>query len=335
MASELDEMDKVLDSSDNTALDDITGPDANDTATDTPADTEAASSPATGEDASLLDVVRDAVAESRGQETAPPATAENDGQETGDQPTAKEPDNEAFSDVPFHKHPRFQQLLRQRNSFKQDAESHRQVQSFIENNGLSNEEVADGLVIMGLMKHSPVEAWKRLKPTIQNLLIAAGEVLPDDLRAMVEAGQMDSAAALEVSRARAGVSSMQVHQDFQQQRMQRQQHTQASQALAESANGWEDRRRRNDPNFEAKLVPLQKEILFLQRTEGMPNTPQGVVAQLEKAYKNVNAQVRPAVPAASQRKPAIKPVTGGQVAGNQRPENASTLDIIRANRAGR
>jgi hypothetical protein len=324
---QLDEIEKVLDSSDNIALDDTV-------ATDVPveAEIEAASSTATGEESSLLDVVRDVVSESRGGGVAPPAKAENDGQEAGEQPP-KEPDDEAFSDVPFHKHPRFQQLLRQRNSFKQDAESHRNVQSFLENNSLSSEEAADGLIIMGLMKHNPVEAWQRLKPTIQKLLVAAGEVLPGDLQAMVEAGQMDQGAALEVSRARAGVSSVNVQRSFEQQRMQRQQHTQASQALSGSADDWETKRRRNDPNFDAKFVPLQKEVLFLQQTEGKPNMPQGVLEQLEKAYKAVNAQFKPAAPA-PQRKPAIKPVMGGKVAGNPQPANASTLDIIRANRSG-
>jgi hypothetical protein len=65
-------------------------------------------------------------------------------------------------------------------------------------------------------------------------------------------------------------------------------------------------------------------------TEGRPNTPEGVKAQLEKAYKAVNATFRPPAPV-PQRRP-VAPVTGGQVAGNQRPEAMSTLDIVKANR---
>ena len=61
------------------------------------------------------------------------------------------------------------------------------------------------------------------------------------------------------------------------------------------------------------------------------------MAQLQKAYKAVNdalPQVRqPAPQQQQQKKPAIRPVNGGQVAGGQKPENLSVLDIVRANRA--
>lgn len=301
---------------------------------------DAGSSAATGEnqDADLLSVVRDVVDESRKDQTASPAEGEVDGQKTGDT-APKEPDNEAFSDVPFHKHPRFQQLLRQRNGFKQDAERYNNVQTFLDNNGLSAEEAADGLILMSMMKTNPVEAWKRMKPTIQKLLVAAGEVLPDDLRQMVQEGKMDEAAALEVSRSRAGVASVQVQRSFEQQQRDRQTQRQSVQALGGAANDWEADRRKKDPNFDKKFVPLQKEILFLQQTEGRPNTPEGVRAQLDKAYAAVNASLKPAQPRdpqtqrfAGPKKPELKPVTGGQVAGNSRPAPNSTLDIVRANR---
>lgn len=297
--------------------------------TQTPAD-DANSSPATGEDEGLLSVVRDVITESRGpQDTAPPAEGIETGQPGDEQP--KTDDDENFSDVPFHKHPRFQQLLRQRNSFKQDAERYNNVQTFLDNAGLDAEEAADGLSIMGLMKTNPVEAWQRMKPAIQKLLVAAGEVLPADLQQMVKEGRMDQAAALEVSRARAGAQSVQVQRSFDQQRQQRQtQHT-AFTAVQDAVSGWEADRRRKDPNFEAKMIGIQKEILFLQRTEGRPDTPEAARAQLEKAYKAVNDAL-PKAPPAPQQKPAIKPVTGGQVAGNQAPAAQSTLDIIKAKR---
>lgn len=314
-------------------LESSTGSDLDDTAASASADKPsepAASSPATGEnDDDLLNVVRDAVTESKGQ-AASPADGGNDGQSTDDK-LPKEQDDEAYSDVPFHKHPRFQQLLRQRNGFRQDAERYQNVQTFLDQNGLSAEEAADGMVVMSLMKTNPVEAWKRVKPTIQKLLVAAGEVLPDDLRQMVAEGKMDQVAALEVSRARAGVSASETQMSFAEQQRQRRAERDTRTALGGAAGDWEANRRKKDPNFDAKFVPLQKEVLFLQRTEGVPNTPEGVKAQLEKAYKAVNEALKPVAPP-PRRKPEIKPVRGGEVAGNQRPAEQSTLDIVRANR---
>lgn len=293
---------------------------------------EAGSSPATGDndDSHLLNVVRDAVPEHIEPKEASPADVENDGQPADDK-QPKQLDDENYTDVPFNKHPRFRQVLGRLKAAEQDAGNFRNIQNFISEQGLNNEEVADGMIIMGLMKQNPVEAWKRLKPTIQNLLVAAGEVLPQDLQQMVTAGQMDPAAALEVSRARAGVNASQAQQSFAQQRTARQQQAMAAEALSGAANDWEAQRRQRDPNFDGKMVPLQKEILFLQQTEGRPTTPQGVREQLEKAYKAVNESFRAPAPG-QPRKREMKPVTGGQVAGNQRPANMSTLDIVRANR---
>lgn len=316
-------------------LEPSTSPAPDVTATPAPAVVEpdnAASSPATGEIDDVLSVVRDVVAESRKDQAASPAEGEETGHPADPNAAPKEQDDDKFSDVPFHKHPRFQQLLRQRDTFRQDAERYGNVQGFLDSRGLSADEAANGLIIMGLMKTDPTEAWKQLLPVMKNLAIAAGEVLPDDLQQMVNAGKIDPAAALEVSRTRAGMRNMQTQRTFEEQRRERQSHTEAVQALGGAANEWAAKRQKNDPNFAAKLQAVEKEVAYLQRIEGHPTTPDGVRAMLDKAYKAVNAAIAPVVPVTPQRKPTLKPITGGQVAGNQRPAEQSTLDIVRANR---
>lgn len=291
-------------------------------------------STATGE-TDALSVVRDVVAARAETVTAPPAEGEETGVDAGDDKGEPAKDaTEDYSDVPFSKHPRFQQLIREKNSYREDAQRYQNVQGFIDQHGLSAEEAADGLMSLALMKTNPVEAWKRVQPTIQKLLVAAGEVLPDDLRALVQKGEMSKEAAFVTSRDRAAVQSMTVRQTFEQQRAEKRTATEATNALGSAARTWAEDRAAKDPNFEAKQVPLQKEILFLQRQDGVPKTPEGVREQLAKAYKAVNASLPPVVvpvPAAV-RKPAITPVVGGQVAGGQRNPNASTVDIVAANR---
>lgn len=98
-----------------------------------PATDEAASSPATeGEDGDdLLSVVRDVVGDKREDadpEPAPPAEPEV----TAETPEAKEPDDEDYSDVPFHKHPRFQQLLRKEKASRENAQRYENVQNFMD-----------------------------------------------------------------------------------------------------------------------------------------------------------------------------------------------------------
>lgn len=279
------------------------------------------------DDAGLLSVVRDVVAEREqpADQSAPPAEGEEDHGQDAQPP--KDPDNDDYSDVPFHKHPRFQQLLRKAKAHEQDAVRYRNVQNFMDAHGLTAEEAANGLTTFALAKVNPVEAWKQVKPWVQKLLIAAGEVLPPDLQERVQKGEMSSEAALDLNRARAAQQSMQATQSFQEQRRQHEQQQSTAFAVTQAAEDWEADRRKKDPNFEAKLPSLMEKVAYLQRTEGVPNTPDGVKAQLQKAYKALVPPPAPAAPRAQQKRP-ITPIRGGQVAGGAKPVVNSTMDVL-------
>ena len=280
-----------------------------------------------------LSVVRDVVA--AGQEAPPEEPGSSpDGEEatvaTTDEKTA---DDENYTDVPFHKHPRFQHLLREKKAAEVDAVRYRNVEAFLERSNLDAAEAADGLEIMGLAKTDPVAAWERIKPWVEKVAIAAGVIMPSDLQEKVQQGLMTREAAIEVSRARAQVQSAQTREQLQRQQAERRSQTEAQQAIVNAATSWEADRQAKDPNFAAKLPALQRELAYLHATEGRPNTPQGVKEQCDRAYAAVNAAFRPPAPAAQPaRKPAVRPVTGGQVAGNTVAEPKSTLDIVRAHR---
>lgn len=304
---------------------------------------DAAPSTATGEteDEGSLSVVRDVVAQDEPEDQA---ASPAEGEETVEAAAGAEGENDEddYSDVPFSAHPRFKQLIREKNdwrkkarqieqtaqTFSVDAERYRNVQNFMDQNGLVAEEAADLLVIGGLMKTDPVEAWKRARPTIQKLLIAAGEVLPPELQQRVRQGELSHAAALEVSRAHAARQSVQATRSFEQRRNEQLAQRNAITANQQAAEMWQAERQEKDPNFAAKLPQLMREVTFLQRTEGVPNTPDGVKAQLQKAYASIVPAGKPAQPRAEKK--SVTPVRGGSVAGNQRPAEMSTLDIIRS-----
>ena len=323
---ELDAKNEELEPSTSSALDEAVEQDE-DLRTD-----DADSSPATGEESSeaeTLSVVRDVVGdeeEAPAEEQASPAEGEEAEPEAGDDaPEAKEQDDEDYTDVPFHKHPRFQQLLRKAKTYEEDAKRYQNVQSFIDQHGLQAEEAAELLVIGGLMKTNPAEAWRRMKPAVQKVLMAAGEVLPDDLKERVQKGEISPQAALEVSRLRAQQSSMETMRAFEQQRQEQMRLQEMQTRLQQTAASWEQDRRAKDPNFDAKYDALLDGVYALQRREGIPTTPEGVRDQLTRAYKAIT------LPAAAKPRPAPKPTNAsGQVAGNQRPAGQTTLDIIRA-----
>lgn len=279
-------------------------------------------------------VVRNVVDE---REEAPKAAGSSpEGEEELEDASAtapKEPDNVDYADVPFHKHPRFQQLLRAKKDAEVDAVRYRNVETFLERSGLAADEAADGLEVLGLAKTDPVSAWERVKPWVEKLAIAAGAIMPPDLQQRVQAGELTREAAIELSHSRAKVNSYTAKQQFDQQQAERRQQTEYQSSIIGAATNWEAERKLKDPNFDAKVVSLQKEIAYLHATEGRPTTPQGVVDQCNRAYKAVNTAFRATAPApAPQRRPAVAPITGGQAAAPATAAPRSTLDIIRMNR---
>lgn len=279
-----------------------------------------------------LSVVRDVVGDEKKVDpaaAASPAEGEEVGQTADEDAPKKEPDNEEFSDVPFAKHPRFRQLLQQRKEFQADAVRYRNVKSFIDDNGLKDEDAAEALTVAALAIRDPKAAFERLRPWLQNLVVAAGEVLPDDLNQRVQNGDFSYEAAMEISRSRAQVKAAEFSNTFAQQQAERRQLQERAQSIVGSAESWVADRRAKDPNFEAKLPDLQREIAWLHSTEGRPDTAEGVNDQLKRAYEAVNKRYRPAMP--PPRREAKRPVTGGQVSSTgAQPVLNSTLDIVRA-----
>jgi hypothetical protein len=295
---------------------------------------DASSSSATDEnDEGLLSVVRDVVKD-RAKPDAAASSADGSEVSVGadGKPLPTEPDNENYLDVPFNKHPRFQALITQRNGLREDAGRYKNVVDYLDANSLSADEAANALATFALAKTDPARAFAELKPWLQQLLVAAGEVLPDDLQARVTAGEFTAATALELSRERSKTKSFETKQGFEAQRTARSAQTNLVTELVGTADSWEKDRRVKDPNFAAKHPLLLREVAFLQQQEGRPKDKTGVLAQLKKAYEAVNKSFKPPVAALAVRRPAIKPVTGGNVTGTVREKPKTTLDIVRANR---
>ncbi|RUP22309.1 hypothetical protein [Methylobacterium sp.] len=289
-------------------------------------------------DEGLLGVVRDA-APAKKPDAAAASPAE--GAETGDKPgegAPKQPDNENYSDVPFNKHPRFRQLLSERNANKSDAERYRQVDTFIRDNGMTAQEAADLLTVGAMAKTNPAKAWELARPWVENLLKACGEVLSPELQQAVQEGRMTQEAAYEVSRSRASVAAMEASRTFEGQRREQQERDEHSRSLTNAAVDWETQRRERDPNYDAKLELIHREIAWRHHNGDIPKSAAEVKAQLDDAYKVVNASFRAPPsggqggggggPAPTPRKPT-KPVTGGSVAGgNAKPAPRSMLEVV-------
>lgn len=295
----------------------------------------ATSSSATGEEtSSILDIVRDVVDKQADSKAESPPEGEIKSEDNGldDEQPVKELDDENFSDTKLSKHPRFQQVIRQRNdlrkeveTYRHDAQLYRNVNGFLEQNGISADEAGETLVVAALMKTNPQEAWNRIRPRIQQLLIDAGEVLPEAVQARVNAGELSPDTALELTRAQATAQALQAQNALREQQYNQQRHMEHAARIDDAATSWVQDRLQKDPNFAAKQDTLIKEVLWLQQTEGKPQTPDKVKDQLQRAYKAINTAF---APQSSAPRPAVRPVVNGQPSGETRPSALSTADVI-------
>jgi hypothetical protein len=263
---------------------------------------------------SALDVVQDVVKARDPAAAGSSPEAEEEGKEADPKATqaAKEPDDENFTDVPFGKHPRFKQLLAQRDGFKADAERYRNVEGFLKQHGVPAEEASQALTIAAQIRNDPVLAWQTLKPIVQKLLVDAGEVLPQDLKARVEAQELTVDAANEIAKERASRTSIERKQKTAEERREEDSAKAHVESLRKEANTWETERLAKDPNFAVKKPKILKELAWLITTEGKADTPEGVRKQLDAAYKAVGSvavpRAKPAVPTvgdATRKRPAV------------------------------
>ena len=116
------------------------------------------SSDAGNEDAkepeTLLSVIRDVVEKKEGAEdSSTPEGKQEEGQKAEGEAEAKpEEEGQSEADVPFHNHPRWKEIVAERNSLREDSQSFHAITGFMQSNGLNGEEVAEGFEIMALLK---------------------------------------------------------------------------------------------------------------------------------------------------------------------------------------
>lgn len=318
---------------------------------DQDANSEAASSTAKDvTEVTLEDTIRAAMEQSSGDDDGPESSdgkreqeseqtdadkAKGEKGEAGeaddpDNPDAKEAKDDA--DVPFHKHPRWQEKLRkereltqQVTTFKEGHERFQQIERFMETNQLAAEEVAQGFQIMALMRTDPDKALEVLQPYVRDLEIATGRQLPDDLKQRVDDGVTDEDTAREAARLRMENQRRQRDADQARQHGQNLQQQHAVQAIQSAADAVEQEIRGSDPDYARKSPFIMDRVRSLIVAE-RPQNPEQAAAIVRKAHTEVTEALKSV---AGQRK-AVTPVRSGDAVTSGRPAPKSLLDAVTA-----
>ena len=303
------------------------------------------------EDRGALDVVEDVVKARQAEEGSSPE-AKKDGEPADPKADQEKQDREIDNDpsLPEKTRKRIRTLLdkekaarREAEGYKADAERYQGLTRQLQAHGVPAEEARDALMVACLSRTDPRRAWEIARPFVQQLLIAAGEVLPQDLKERVEKGELTVDAANELAREQAKSRSLETQREINQRQQEEREHNALVTSLKKTASDWQADREAKDPNFEAKKLAIFKELKWLQSQEEEARTPEAVRDQLERAYKAVNAEfvlnraaTRPNTPTVGDatRRPA-KPASTSSTRQPANGAGLSTLDIIRRQVAAR
>jgi hypothetical protein len=251
----------------------------------------------------LLSVVKSAV--EKPAEAAESPAAEGEVEAEAEVPPEGETEAEDDADLPFHNHPRFKQLVSERNEFREGHEQYGRITGFMSEHGLSGEEFSQGMGVMAAIKSGDPTLLGQARDYFQNglqiLNERLGHVLPDDLRERVEDGLIDEDTARELAQSRAAETLRTTQAEEREAADSQAEEVRARTALATSlataVDGWERATKAADPDYsrKAELVETMCHAI-VKRTGQVPDTAEKAVALAKEAYAEVNRQFKALLP---------------------------------------
>jgi hypothetical protein len=289
---------------------------------------------------SLLSVVQ-SVSEQSGEQQTDDSQSESPTEEQQSEIAAEQPEDRKskdYSDVPFNAHPRFKELIKEKNTYKakvaeyeSDAKQYRQIQEFMQSSQLTAEEVAEGLVLLAEMKSGDAgKAYDALQKKLEALAVTAGKKLPQDIEQRIEQGYVDRETAEQlyqqqaVAQRQAQLAQARLNQTAVENQRQ-QVHN-----IANTVAAWESATRVSDPDFDIKAELVRDRVRAKMASLGMPRTPDEALALSKGAYEEVSQMLK----RAQGPKQAMRTAVGGKVNGSAAPEPQNLLDVIRQASAG-
>lgn len=243
--------------------------------------------------------------EADSKEEADGTETEEEGEEQSEEADDKEAEAKTKVDakvddskLPFGKHPRFKQLVKEHKQFADEVakakpfvEQATALNTFCEKNRIAPTQLQEALDLLAALNTDPAKGRERLVNALDNLDMALGTKLPADLADKVEKGIMteEDAKAWAKDRAERNVAKS-GHATSQQS------FAIAQQKAKEAAlNAWDMAKRTSDPDFKPKtngepdgkweFVEAKLEQLALRNP---PQTAEHAVQLLEQAYAEVN-----------------------------------------------
>ncbi len=266
------------------------------------------------------------------------AAKQTEGDDAGDKSLSEDEQAEADAKLPFHKHPRWEQVITERRdalkevaSLTPRAEQYDRITAFMGKYDLSHKEVADGMQLMALMKIDPEKAIEGLNGYVDmlNEYLGLGE-LEADLKEKVSRGEMTEDAAYEVQKSRFAVRNTEARETARQQETaeetaRRTQMEQAN-AVTKAVTTWENGKAENDPDFKRIRPQVLDRVVRLLSAEKEAATPERATELCDKALKQVKREMGTLIkPVTQQQQTNGKDQSKG---GGSETEPQTSLEVV-------
>lgn len=218
------------------------------------------------------------------------------------------------------------------------AEKFEQIQRFVDDAGLSKDDVNQGFDVMRNLKTDPFKAYEQLRPIMDQLESIVGVRLPDDLHQEVAQGRITEGHARELSRARgqAAVTGQQLQRTTQRVETDRQMQAIEAQVndVASAVTEWEKTTGSKDPDWKLKQSRITElvELEVMRRQAREPRyfpSKEEAIEMSKTALTRVDAELKALRPA--RRAVATTP---GPDTGSTRTTAAVPKNMLEAAKIG-
>lgn len=276
----------------------------------------------------------------------PPDEPEPEVEDPEDEPQDSAPvltDKDTDTELPFHKHTRFQELVREKNEARTQLESLRPqaerieiLDSYLNTHGIQPAEFTQALNYLRLVRSNPTEALSLMRPTYELLMQMNGEKLPTDLEAKVASGVLEPEVARELARSRA-TNQRQNQTTVNNEQVAAQQH---EMLINSGFSAWDTMKRGIDPGFRPKPTPANPDgkwemvnaKLLQLRMERPPRNTREAQQLCQDAYDHVTKALAQFAPRKTVTK---KPVGSSRSNNNSNAVIRTPEDAVKAILAGK
>lgn len=188
---------------------------------------------------------------------------------------------------------RIRDLIEQRNEAASRSQAVEPILDFLHKNDIPQQDLDVVLDLTARLRHGDFAGFLQgVQPYVNLALQYTGQVLPADLRQKVQEGYVSPEIARELAQRRAQEQVLTSRHQAETQRSRQEVVSTRADVIRQTVTSWEERTRAQDPDYALKADVIRRTAQAYMAENGPPQTPQQALEYVNRAYAEVNEQVR-------------------------------------------